>query len=367
MPRSVAFFLLSACAPSYLPPDVPAAPLGRAVIVHPDTVLLDDVPGVETVEVAPRGLLVGTDGTALALRPGNVVVGRLGGGYLRRVVDVRTTAAGAWLETVPASLADALLEASISEHVTLDARRSGERWDLGGAVLLDETVGTAPNQVRAAVTLGEGAYVEVEPTFDFSLDVFSSESTFTVDTAVRMDAVVPVVATLDGSVRVAEEVPLASRSVPFEFWIGPVPVVGVATVDLLGRVELDADGAVTQTLDAEAHASGRFAAGYADDWWSEADVDLDVSCVPSAPDTSASFRAKAAVVARVSTTLYGTATPTVDVVPWVEASSCPGGVTVDAGVEGTYGCTADVFGWELASFGPEPYAVGPWALVDECD
>lgn len=373
--RSVALSVwcsLAGCGPTWLAPDPARAPLGREVVLRPEAVLLDTLPGVEDLEVTPDRVLVTGAPGALALTAGDVVVGRRGGGYLRRVEAVETTARGLVLHTGPASLGDVILEASAVQHVALDTRRSAYRWDLGGTVLVDERLGDPSAGAHVSVVIAPGAYAQVEPTFDLTLDWFDDTTNVGFDTTVRLDAVADFVATADGAVDLSHETALGEQTVPFEFWIGPVPVVGEATIALAGRVAVEADGTLQETLHTEAHASASFSAGYADDWWSDADADASFVCVPSAPTATGGFRARATLVAHVSTTLYGTATPYAEVSPWVEASSCDPDLTagvqvrVGSGIDGVYGGSADVFGWELASFGPEPFAFGPWTLADAC-
>jgi hypothetical protein len=374
--RSVAFSLLcslAGCTTTWLAPNQAPAPLGREVVLRPEAVLLDTLAGVEAIDVAPDRVVVTGDPGALLLTEGDVIVGRRGGGYLRRVDAVETTPDGLVLFTEPASLGDVILEASALQHITLDTRRSAYRWDLGGAVLLDERIGDPSAGAHVSVVIAPGAYAQIEPTFDLTLDWFDDTTNVGFDTAVRMDAVADFVATADGAVDLSHEQALGEQTVPFEFWIGPVPVVGEATITLAGRVALAADGTLQQTLHTEAHASVSLAAGYADDWWSDADADASFVCDPSAPTATGMFRARATLVAHVSTTLYGTATPYAEVAPWVEASSCDPDLTqgvqvrVDSGIDGVYGGSADVFGWELASFGPEPFTFGPWNLSNACD
>lgn len=359
---------LTGCGPTYLSPGPGPAALGREVVLHPDAVLLDERPGLRDLAVEPDALVLTGDPDRLDLREGHLVVGRRDGGYLRRVDRVEDTAEGVVLYTSPASLGEVILQASTTQHVALDARRAAHRWDLGGTVLLDERVGDATAGARVSVVIAEGAYAQVEPTFDLTLDWFDDTTAVGIETTVAVDAVADFVATVDGAVDLAHDQPLGAQTVPFEFWIGPVPVVGEATIELTGRVELEAAGSVSETLHTEAHASAALSAGYAGGWWTDADADASLVCEPGTPVATGTFRAKAALSARVSTTLYGTATPYAEVTPWAQAASCDADLDlrVDAGVDGVWGGSADVFGWELASFGPEPFAFGPWSLVDEC-
>jgi hypothetical protein len=342
---------------------------GRGVRVHPDTVLLDDVPGVFEVETGADWLHLVTDGTDLGLAPGKMVVGQRGGGYLRRVVAVTPTRDGLWLDTVPATLGEAILEASVETTVVLGLR-DASRWDLSGKVLLDQTVTHGAATAHARIVTAPGAYISVEPVFDLSIDLFDETTQVGFDTTIAVDYAADFVATVDGALDLEHEQLLLTHTVPFSFWIGPVPVVGEAAIEILGRADVEAEGALSETLHTEATADGHFAAGYAGEWWADADIAFDADASLDTPEAEGDYRARATLVARVSTTFYGTNTPWFEVGPWVEAASCDAGVgvTVTSGVDGAYGYRADVFGWEIGEYGPETYSAGPWDVWSwECE
>lgn len=352
---------LPACTDVWNPPAADADAAGRGVRVHPDTVVLDGVTGIAEVEAGADYVHLVTDGTDLGLAVGKIVVGSGSGGYLRRVVGVTPTRDGLWLDTVPATLAEAILEASVETTVVF-GRRDATRWDLGGKVLLDQTVSANGATARATIVTAPGAYVSVEPAFDLSIDLWNETADVGFDTTIALDYEADFVATVDGAFALDHEQLLLTHSVPFSFWIGPVPVVGEADIEILGRAEVEASGAVSETLHTAASVDGHFAAGYRGEWWADWDLDPEVDASFGTPEASGDYRARATLVARVSTTLYGSNTPWFEVAPWVEAASCDGGagVAVDAGVDGAYGYKAEVFGWELGEYGPETFTAGPW-------
>ncbi len=367
-PIPLILLTLAACADRYIAVDPDERDVaGREVVLHPDTVLLDDLQGVRAVAVEPDGLRVVTD-APLLLRPGNVVVGRLGGGYLRRITDVRPTAYGLWLSTVPAGLGEALLEAHVTTTIALDPYRDAAVWNLSGQTLVDQRV----QGVDVLVEIDEG-WASVSPTFDLTLDVWGGQTEVGFDTTVLADWQATFVARADGALDAELRRQLFVTDVPFSFWIGPVPVVGEARVALSGAVEIEASGALAQELDTWAWASAELGAGYAGGWWSSFDADWDAGVALGDTTLQGDARVRAAIEARIDASLYGLNSPYVELVPWVEASAgaCaePGDVRVDvwAGIDGQHGYDMDIWGLDALHYGPRSFGTGAWALwAREC-
>lgn len=342
------------------------------VVLQPDTVLLDEEPGIQDLQVGTEEIVLVTDGTAHNLRAGNVVVGRRGGGYLRRITEVVEQGDRVVLRTESAVLSDAVRDAKVNAVVRLDEQRAATTWDLGGRVLVDQTLwsNAAGDYVDVSVFIADGGHVTVDPTFDFDLELFNGnwiDAGFESQVTLQYEA--DFVANVSGSYSDAIEGTVLSRSIPFAFELGPVPVVGTAHVDIIAGLDGSFDGSGTTTLHTEADAWVSAGAGYDGDWWGHADGDFTGDLGFTDTSFEQNMHTRAYLKAVISVELYGSAGAELDVQPWLEANSCgTHGVEVDGGLQGSHSYRFEALGWDLFSWGPYGFDAGTWDLWElECE
>lgn len=347
-------------------------PVQDAVVLQPETVLLDQAPGVQSLEVGTDQIVVWTDGTASPIAVGSVVVGRDGGGYLRQVTEVIDQGDRVVLRTVPADLSQAIQNGKASAQLHLgDELRSATSWDLGGRVLVDETLWSDAegNYVDVSAFIAEGAHVTIDPVFDFDLELFNGnwiDAEFS--STVTMEYEADFIAIVSGSFDRALEGHVYTQEIPFAFEMGPVPVVGVATIELYAGFEADFAGAGNSTLHTEASAMGMLGAGYDGDWHGASDASLTGDLYLAESSWEQQFETRAWLRAEIEVELYSSAGAELVIEPWVEANSCgTTGVDVDGGVTGSHGYYFEAFGWSLSEWGPHPYATDSYDLFElEC-
>jgi hypothetical protein len=154
----------------------PAGPL------HPDTTLVEELPGFESVAVADdlNEIVVTFAGNATdsGIEPGRIVAGVGDGGYLRRVEAVSTDGNVLTITAGHATLAEAVTDVRISEVFTW-----GERH------MIEFTGQTLYSSDRGSVVIERGI-VHIDPKFnlDAELGFFSLKSaTATLDMAISQD------------------------------------------------------------------------------------------------------------------------------------------------------------------------------------
>lgn len=368
--------LLCACATSFVgseaevPTQDPTP--GEGVIVASATVLLDEAPGVLDLQVGTDQIILDTDGTALEVEVGSVVVGKRDGGYLRRVSEVVEQGDRIVLRTVGADLSDAILHGIYhAEAEILD--RAATTWDIGGRVLHDGPVWSSAegDYVDVNVFIAEGAQVTIDPDFDFDIELFNGNW---IDAGfagfVELDYSADFVANVDGAYDNALEGQLISRTIPFAFELGPVPVVGTVTVDIIAGLEGDFDVQGTSTLHTEANAWAMLDAGYNDDGWyfdHGGDINGDLHFTDTSVQQSVATRAW--MRAELTVELYSAAGAEITVNPWLEANTCdPLGLDVDGGVDGTHRYYFEALGWLDFDSGVHDFEFGPYDIYSyDCE
>ncbi|MCB9677256.1 MAG: hypothetical protein H6737_19210 [Alphaproteobacteria bacterium] len=366
--------LAAACSGPFTAPDGTDANNDDqdAVVLQPETVLLDDLAGVQALDVETDQLVLHTDGSALPVEVGSVVVGRMGGGYLREVLDVVDQGDRIVLRTRQADLSQAVVNGKAKAQILIaEELRSATTWDLGGRVLVDETLWSDAegDYVEVTAFIADGSHVTIDPVFDFDLELFNGswvDAEFS--STVTLDYEADVIATVSGRFDQEVSATVISRSVPFAFELGPVPVVGTAHIDLVAGVGGTFAGAGSTTLHTEAHAWGSLGAGYDGDWHGSYDGDVtgDLAFQDSSWDQD--LHARVFLRAEMGVELYGAAGADLVLEPWVEANSCGTvGIEVDGGLKGSHGYHFEAFGWNLFEWGPYPFDVGTWDLYEQCD
>ncbi len=343
----------------------------QEVVVRDETVVLDGVAGVLDIQVGTDQVIVITDGTPLPVEAGSVIVGRRGGGYLRRVEEVIEQGDRVVLRTARADLSDAILHGAYHARAAI-ADRAATTWDIGGRVIYSGDVWSneAGDFVALEVFIADGAYVTVDPTFDFDIELFNGnwiDAGFSADLALDYEA--DFVVDVAGAYEQGIEATVLTRSIDFDFDLGPVPVTGMATVEIIAGFQGDLEGTGMGTLHTEASVGASMAAGYNDDGWyfdtdGYADGDIDFT-----NGFDQAVYAKAWIRARLTVQLYDAAGAQLEVYPWLELNTCdPLGVDVDAGLEGTQRYYFEALGWFDYDSGVRPFSFGPWDLYsDQCE
>jgi hypothetical protein len=341
------------------------------VVLQPETVLLDELPGVQDMEVGTDQIVLETDGSEHGVREGSVVVGRRDGGYLRRVSEVIEQGDRIVLRTEPAVLADAIQNGKVNTTVHLDELRAATTWDLGGRVLVDETLWSDAegNFVDVSVFIADGAHLTVDPTFDFDLELFNGswiDAGFDSQITLAYDA--DFVANVSGRYDGGFEQTVLSRSIPFAFEMGPVPVVGTAHIDIIAGIDGSFAGEGETTLHTEADAWATLSAGYDGDWYGNADGDFAGDLGFTETNFDQTMHTRVYLRAHMDIELYGSAGATLDVEPWLEANSCgTAGIDVDGGLKGSHAYRFEALGWDLFAWGPYGFDAGVWNLWElEC-
>lgn len=368
--------LLCACSTAVVGMQTPSGDMdvsvtGQGVTVKEATVVLDGTPGVLDIQVGTDQIIVQTDGTALPIDVGSVVVGRLGGGYLRLVTEVVQQGDRVVLRTSRADLSDAILHGNY--HVTAAiAERAAHTWDIGNRVIYsgDLWSDAAGNFVAADVFIADGAQITVDPEFDFDIELFNGnwiDAGFTAD--LEVDYTADFVVDVAGAYGNKIEGTILTRDIAFDFDLGPIPVTGVATIDIVAGIEGDFEGTGNGTLHTEALVLASVAAGYNDDGWyfdKAGDIDGDIGFTTGFEQTA---YARAWVRAEMSVQLYDAAGAEISVHPWLEVNTCdPLGVDVDGGIDGTQRYYFEALGWFDFDSGTRDFEFGPWNIFEyQCE
>ena len=277
---AVSFLLAAACGPAEPEPEPEPetpTPAPEEPLYEPPEGLVDQVvivpdnPCVDGVEVQPDALVFDLSCTAgeAAIEEGSILVGPGPDmhGYLRRAVSVETGDDGVVVQTVPATIVEALEEpVTFDESVQLVTE---ERWtaDFSGEAIFEGNVGGADLALVA-----ETAVVEINPTLNMAGDlglfsINSLETTLDFDVTVELEVSATVSSTLSHSGEISLlGVPI---SMPFAFSVGPLPVWGAVQLDLLVGYEVSVTGEIVATAGADIDYLLTIGAAYdSDDGWS---------------------------------------------------------------------------------------------------
>jgi hypothetical protein len=299
------------------------------------------------VEEGALSLTFSEAAAGIGLAEGQIVAGRVEGGYLREVAALSLQGHEARLTTTPSSFADAVDEGSLSEVWT--APDVG--GDLDGLVVFDGYSNVADLHVE--LTAGS-----LQFTPEVTLDVVVAEgSVVRLQYEVRGELSLEMTAdvSLAAPFSYTTEQVVASRTSPFSSELGSVPVEGELTAELIAGIEVTAIdggsliGAVMVTSDVAVGAV------YENGLWSETwDVDTTASSGGEpAWDADETLSTRVWLRPRFSLTLYGEAGPSAGV-----ESSLGGQLTgltppqwaIDVGLQGQAGLPVSVFDPGLDDF-----------------
>ena len=219
-------------------------------------VIVDDVPGLEVANVSDDSLAFQTN-NASPIQVGDIVVGTDEGGFLRRVEAVAETKGGVVTQTSKASLAEAVdfgLLLNGFEFTTEDFINAGLIGADGKATLIDLSGKDIYRDYGIAITVANGTLECVPEIYlaaswkEFKLDAFhmltSGTATLNFDVEVAVD---------DQTQLRFETDLIPPITHPFATSIGPIPVVGVASlrfpIGIVGK--FDGDTGVTAGFDVQ--------------------------------------------------------------------------------------------------------------------
>ncbi|MEO8452574.1 MAG: Ig-like domain-containing protein, partial [Gemmatimonadota bacterium] len=328
-----------------------------------------------------NGVLVYTvTGLPPDLKPGSIVAGPEGGGYLRKVKTTSVSGSTLTVTTDSARLTDAVREGSIRSTTPISfGERPGPSRPINGVLWAPATVSpllpgvTVENGeiVLDDVTLWDGGAdvlkitegrIAFAPQFDLSLELadwkvrelevkVGGNVTFNADVQYK----------ISGSFsRKLAEIPIARIEKPFLAFIGAWPVWGRVTLTWQLVPEIGANGALTVETGVEASGGLSVGARYANGAWAPI-VDPTASFAIK-PITVVARAAGYAVVggkAEVRLTLYEVAGPYVWAEPYIRGdvsadiganqwhSSCTSAIKAGVGV------AANIVGYEIADYSTE--------------
>jgi hypothetical protein len=292
---------------------------GDEVTTAENVVVLDDVAEITSVTVAPEGLTLVTTAD-VGIATGDIVVGRAGPGYLRRVTAIdQVSATEVYLHTDYASLSEAIENGTAFQSFSFSSDRSTNRSrvpvvDLSGRVLYDGDVGGVP--LKVTITTGS---IDLKYDYDFDIDIgFFRIDKFEAVAVGSLDGVIDIAIEAGGPIDFRHELDLGGPG-PFfvqdiDFNIGPIPVRGSIAIDFLAGFAIRGEAEGTLTTGAEASAALRVGAHYVrgDGWGLIWDPDLSYGRHPVVWTADADIDVTAWVRPIIKTSFYGNPGPGLD-------------------------------------------------------
>ena len=349
-----------------------ASPAGTVVVVDPHLIVVSDA-AAASVQVAAGSLTFAlpTDDAVAHAQPGDVLVSSGAAPFLRRVVSLDGNAASLRIQTAPASLGDAVVEGSLTSSTdltkpTLSGGAFAKQTIVNIDALtfnLDQTELFSDGDVKVIVDKGS---ILLHPYLDIDLQLHGGAIS-------QFQAVLhgDVTATMGVQVTAGHEFSKGFQrtvwtSPPYAAtqFIGPVPVVEVATISLV--LSGEAHAGLTGTLDlggAEADANLMAGARYDGTWHALRGATVDFKTHGPSFDAVAHAGATLQLTARVDVKLYDVAGPYIAVGPYARTEltdDLNNGLSFDGrvGFQGVFGGSVSVLGRTLASFEDTLFDVG---------
>lgn len=284
------------------------------------------------------GILVFESATDLPeIGPGDIVVGRAEGGYLRRVTESSVEADRLTLHTSSAHLTDAI----VSGDFTIDvAETTAEKFSHSLPI---------PARTLVSTEFGSIGLAGGQLSFDFSVEIDGTihEGVVTAFSAVvsaHADCAFDVTTTIASGFSTAGETTLYETSRLFEVQAGGLPVVGRISFDLLARWSASLDASVSWmhgvSVETDIRAGGHYDAG---DWTGEFTSNL-VADATTTSSVQANARLRVELVPRVSVMLYGVIGPVIEAIPYGELESHFADGNLDTELRGGIDARAEIAG-----------------------
>ena len=303
------------------------------VVLADNTRLPENNPARQSVEVLADSLIFryASPQAQADFSAGDIVVGALGGGYLRTVDSVIINGAEITVTTSPAYLDQAIQSGSVlkqiqivptaAEWVPAEKTRGGIYIDPDSGQFVLNDVTLYSGQVSGAdveIKIDEGA-MRFRP--DFSLDMeigFFELKRFEMLAAGRLEFDIDVSASASAALEWSHELEVGYFDQPFFTMIGPVPLEGYVRFSLFAGCNLNASAAGSVTAGFDFDTALQTGAEYNGETW-------DLVWSPSIEghvhspqiDMQANLEVKAYLRPEVKLILYHVAGPSLDVKPYI--------------------------------------------------
>jgi len=354
---------------SVLTVGIAIAALALAGCPSEDVVVVDEQPEICLDDLSGDQLTFNYEGDpSTPLEVGDIVAGTEGGGYLRRLMSVDQDGGVVVTDTEQVSLAEAVdvgvLEAEV-EFTAKDFAKAGypllkddeTKVDLSGTVLY--------NQDGLSVTITHGT-IDFAPTVELDASFSDHQLVFlkavTVGTLeIDMDVEFKATQSLDFAYEVDVFPPITK---PFLFYIGPVPVMGTASLSFPFGVVGVVTGTASIETGFDSTSTITLGGQYMDGAWQDLSAfsGFDPNGHPPVLDLSASAGVDVFVKPKAGLNLYGCSDLTGSIIPYVSADAyfIPPPVTfvVGAGIDGVITYQLGIFDWNLVDeswYFPGPY------------
>lgn len=295
---------------------------------------------------------------AKKFEPGQIIVGKTDGGYLREVQSVEVSGNSLVVWTKQAALTDAIANIQIAQ--TIDPEKTQNAiglLDLSGHVLVDTTIQNVP--VKIVVKRG---LLSLSPSVDLELDITKQKVEHVAVTAKgTLTLTLELEVSVGGSLTFAQDFDLSGPTAvlyqyPFTFFvptlIGPLPVAGTIEIDAFAGFSagVTAQGSLTSGL--EGSTSFALTAAYDNGAWSvDGTPSFDgITLRPPQVTTLVASEARAYIRPELRVRLYKVVGPRASITPSLKAAitAVPTpSVKLDGCVTGQIGFDVTLFGKQL--------------------
>ena len=349
-------------------------------MLHENVIVVDSVKIAEPVMVEGDVYTYLNDGSMPSIQVNNIIVGQTNGGYIRKVKSFTTANGKIIVETEQAALTDVFERLFVDDTIKLDfsQMKAISKTQTAPIKVAYMSEGTSLKSATSIINLNNTVFVDqmagnthvfariIEGTIDFAPDIIRqidiSTNIIGIPTGVNSLTIGATGAltfnceaefTLDNTYAYQNEVTIASFNIG-PFWMGPVPLY----------IKLGFDAGVVFNFDAEADlsagfnaaASVTFGAQYQEDegWSTLWNRTLTANQLPIEWSAGAASGAVVYVKPSVAVTIAGVLGPYMDVKPDLVFN---GDINVPvwdydliAGIDGTLGFHAQIFGYSLADY-----------------
>ena len=323
-----------------------------------DVVAVDEIEDIALADIEEEGLTFSYDGDpGTPLEVGDIVTGTEGGGYLRRLMAVDQDGNTVVAETEQVSLAEALEVGVLDADVTFTAKDfadSGVPLIATGTTIIDLSNTVIFDQDGVTLTITRGT-LDFAPTIE--LDATWADHRLTALTAVTTGEMT---LNLDMKLAAADEAVLAYEidvfppiTKPFLFYIGPVPVMGTASLEFPFGVIGTVNGSASVESGFDATGTITIGGEYADNEWTDlSDVN---GFAPNPHPVVWTFAAGAGVDVfvkpKAGLNLYGVSDLTAAAIPYISANARllppPQNFVLTAGLDGIITYELGIFDFNL--------------------
>ncbi len=313
-----------------------------------------------------------TLGDNTKIQVGDIIASAKDGGFLRKVVGVNETNGTIQTVTQAVSLAEAIKDGVLTGKITWtneDFTNSGAVLADGGTLAIDLSGLTILDQDGVSLSFDKGSTLSYAPTIDVDAVIASHKvTTFVMDcdgefsTDLNFKLAATQAATLNYETPV---IPTISK--PFLFYIGPVPVVGVASLSFPVGVTGTVGAGASAVTGFSGSSDVKVGASFSDGKWTDNSSFGEFTPVPHPLVVTLSSSGSLTVYVKVqpSITLYEASTLSAYVMPYItgDAQFVPSPFTFDlyAGING--GIDYDLSVFDVSLINKSWFFPGPkWQL-----